>query len=138
MNRPIFLDTGYMLALLNSRDEFHTRALQLADEIDGRFITTEAVLLEIGNALAKLPWRELAVNTLNDLRDDESVEILPVGPDLFAKALAFYSHRMDKEWGLTDCMSFIVMKERKLTDALTADHHFEQAGFRALLRGIAK
>ncbi|VFM95087.1 MAG: hypothetical protein BECKG1743D_GA0114223_101525 [Candidatus Kentron sp. G] len=138
MNRPILLDTGYILALLNSRDEFHTRALQLADEIDGRLITTEAVLLEIGNALAKLPRRELAVNTLNDLRDDESVEILPVGPDLFAKALAFYSHRMDKEWGLTDCMSFIVMKERKLTDALTTDHHFEQAGFRALLRGVAK
>nr|VFK12649.1 MAG: hypothetical protein BECKLPF1236B_GA0070989_103913 [Candidatus Kentron sp. LPFa] len=131
---------------MNSRDEFHTRALQLADEIDRRLITTEAVLIEIGNALAKLPWRELAVSALNDLRDDGSVEILSVGPELFSKALAFYSHRMDKEWGRAlfifrfarDCVSFVVMKERKLTDALTTDRHFEQAGFKMLLRGVAK
>ena len=73
------------------------------------------------------------MNALNDLRDDEGVEILPVGPELFSRALTFYSHRMDKEWGLTDCISFVVMKERKLRDALTADHHFEQAAFKALL-----
>nr|VFK12640.1 MAG: PIN domain [Candidatus Kentron sp. LPFa] len=71
---------------MNSRDEFHTRALQLADGIDSRLITTEAVLIEIGNVLAKLPWRELAVSALNDLRDDGSVEILSVGPDLFSLA----------------------------------------------------
>jgi uncharacterized protein len=41
--------------------------------------------------------------------------------------------RRDKEWSLTDCISFVVMKERGLTEALTADHHFEQAGFKALL-----
>nr|VFJ88963.1 MAG: hypothetical protein BECKLFY1418B_GA0070995_101317 [Candidatus Kentron sp. LFY] len=110
----------------------------MADEIDSRLITTEAILTEIGNALAKLPWRELAVNALNDLRDDEGVEVLPVSPDLFSEALAFYSYRADKEWGLTDCISFVVMKERKLTGALTTDHHFDQAGFKALLRSVAK
>ncbi|MCB2264128.1 MAG: PIN domain-containing protein [Candidatus Thiosymbion ectosymbiont of Robbea hypermnestra] len=138
MNKPIFLDTGYVLTLLNSRDEFHDQALQLADEIDSQLITTEAILTEVGNALAKPLWRELAVNALNELRDDEGVEILSVSPDLFSKASKFYSSRMDKEWGLTDCISFIVMEEKKLTDALTTDHHFEQAGFKALLRSATK
>jgi len=60
--------------------------------------------------------------------------ICSVSLKLFTKAVKFYSERMDKEWSLTDCISFVVMKERKLTTALTTDHHFEQAGFRALLR----
>ncbi|CAN2042678.1 PIN domain-containing protein [Candidatus Magnetomoraceae bacterium gMMP-15] len=134
MTKPIFVDTSYILALLNSHDEFHNQALQLAGQIDSQLITTEAILTEIGNALSKPLWRKLAVDTLNDLRDDEDVEILPVSPDLFSKALKFYSCRMDKEWGLTDCISFVVMKDRNLTDALTTDHHFEQAGFNVLLK----
>jgi predicted nucleic acid-binding protein len=136
MTKPIFVDTSYFLALVNSHDEFHQLASNLGDQIEAKLITTEAVLTEIGNALAKSQWRELAVVTLNDLRDDEDVEILPITSQLFSKALKFYSSRMDKEWGLTDCISFVVMKERKLTDALTTDHHFEQAGFKSLLRCV--
>lgn len=138
MIKPIFVDTSYFLALLNSQDEFHQQAMSLADQIDSKLVTTEAVLTEIGNALAKPQWRELAVDTLNDLRDDDDVEILSISPELFSKALKFYSSRMDKEWGLTDCISFVVMKNRKLTVALTTDHHFEQAGFKALLRDVLK
>jgi uncharacterized protein len=134
MNKPLFLDTSYVLALLNTRDELHHQAQKLAMQIDSPLITTEAILTEIGNALAKLQWRELAVETLNDLRTDEQVEIISVSPVIFSKALQFYSARMDKEWGFTDCISFVVMKDRQLTEALTADHHFEQAGFKALLR----
>ena len=78
----------------------------------------------------------MAIDTLNDLRNDDDVEILSINPMLFSKALKFYSSRMDKEWGLTDCISFVIMNERKITDALTADHHFEQAGFKALLRDV--
>ena len=138
MTKPLFLDTSYILALVNSHDEFHRQALELTDQIDDKLITTEAILIEIGNALAKPQWRELAVSTLNDLRDDDDVEILPVSVSLFSKSLKFYSSRMDKEWGLTDCISFVVMKDRKLTVALTTDHHFEQAGFKALLRDVGK
>ena len=138
MTKPLFLDTSYILALVNSHDEFYRQASELTDQIDNKLITTEAILIEIGNALAKPQWRELAVDTLNDLRDDDDVEILPVGVNLFSKALKFYSSRMDKEWGLTDCISFVVMKDRKLTVALTTDHHFEQAGFKALLRDVGK
>ena len=136
MTKPIFVDTSYFLALPNSHDEFHERTSIMADQINSRLITTEAVLTEIGNALAKSQWRELAVDTLNDLRDDEDVEILSISSEVFSKALNFYSSRMDKEWGLTDCISFVVMEDRKLTDALTTDHHFEQAGFKSLLRNV--
>ncbi len=136
MTKPIFVDTSYFLALLNSHDEFHQRATIAADQVDAKLITTDAVLTEIGNALAKSQWRELAVDALNDLRDDEDVEVLSISPELFSKALNFYSSRMDKEWGLTDCISFVVMKDRKLTDVLTTDHHFEQAGLKSLLRDV--
>jgi hypothetical protein len=133
MTNAIFMDTSYILALINAHDEFHEQALNVADQIDGKFITTEAVLTEIGNALAKPQWRALAIDTINDLRDDDDVEVLSITPELFSKAIKFYSSRMDKEWGLTDCISFVVMKERKMTDALTTDHHFEQAGFTVLI-----
>lgn len=136
MRKPLFIDTSYILALVNTRDEFHLQAKNVADQIDDKLITTEAVLTEVGNALAKPQWRELAVETLEDMRNDDDVEILSVDPELFSKALKFYSSRMDKEWGLTDCISFVVMKDRKLKDALTSDHHFEQAGFQALLREV--
>lgn len=133
MNRPLFLDTAYILALLNTHDEFHLQARKLSPEIDVQLITTEAVLTEIGNALAKPEWRELAVDTLNDLREDEGVNIISVNSELFSRAFELYLSRMDKDWGLTDCISFVVMKDAKMKEALTTDHHFEQAGFKALL-----
>lgn len=136
MKKPLFIDTSYILALVNTRDEFHLQAKNVADQVNDKLITTEAVLTEVGNALAKPQWREIAVETLEDMRSDDDVEILSVDSELFSKALKFYSSRIDKEWGLTDCISFVVMKDRKLKDALTSDHHFEQAGFQALLRGV--
>ena len=134
MNEPIFLDTSYILALINTKDAFHIIAGTLADEIINPVVTTEAILTEIGNAFAKVQWRSLAIDTIKDLRDDLKIEIVPVSSDLFSKAFRLYETRIDKEWGLTDCISFIVMQERKLTEALTTDRHFEQAGFKALLR----
>lgn len=133
MNGSLFLDTAYILALLNSHDGFHLQARKLSSEIDVPLVTTEAILTEIGNALAKPQWRELAVDTVNDLRADESVEIISVNSELFSRAFELYSSRMDKDWGLTDCISFVVMKDAKLKEALTTDHHFEQAGFKVLL-----
>ena len=136
MKKPLFIDTSYILALVNTHDEFHPQAQSMADQINDKLITTEAILTEFGNALAKLQWRQLAVDTLEDLLNDNDVEILSVNRDLFSKAFKLYLSRMDKEWGLTDCISFVVMKDRKLKDALTTDHHFEQAGFQVLLRDV--
>ncbi|MBF0102205.1 MAG: type II toxin-antitoxin system VapC family toxin [Desulfobacterales bacterium] len=134
--KSLFLDTSYILALVNTSDEFHSQAQELAHNINTTLVTTEAILTEIGNALAKLKWRRLALDILNDLRTDEAVKIISVDSQLFSKALKLYSSRMDKEWGFTDCISFIVMKDKKLTESLTTDHHFEQAGFRPLLLNI--
>lgn len=99
-----------------------------------RIITTRAVLLEIGNALGKQRYRADAVALLEALEEDSNVEIVPLAEDLFARAFQLYRTRHDKEWGLIDCVSFIVMQERNLTAALTTDDHFLQAGFRVLLR----
>ena len=134
MNKPLFLDTSYILALLNTYDALHSQAQELAERINCKLITTEAILTEIGNAFSKIKWRSLAISTLNDLRNDNDVKIVPVNSDLFTEGFELYSSRKDKEWGITDCISFVVMKKKRLTDALTSDHHFEQAGFRVLLK----
>ena len=76
----------------------------------------------------------MAVDTLNDLREDEGVNIISVNSELFSRAFKLYLSRMDKDWGLTDCISFVVMKDVKMKEALTTDHHFEQAGFVRLMK----
>ena len=83
--------------------------------------------------MAKLRYREAAVKLLSALENDPKVEIVPASEDLYRRAFEIYRERVDKEWGLIDCMSFVVMNDHELSDALTADNHFRQAGFRVLL-----
>ena len=71
---------------------------------------------------------------MDNLRSAEDIEIVPASSELFSKGFAFFTSRPDKDWSFTDCISFVVMRERGITNALTADHHFEQAGFVALLK----
>jgi predicted nucleic acid-binding protein len=133
----VFLDTSYAIALSVSNDEHHERAINLAEQLEAEgagLVTTRAIILEIGNALAGLRYRNAAVQLLDALENDPKVEIIPITEELFARAFDLYRNRPDKEWGLIDCISFIVMEDRKLTNALTADDHFRQAGFRALLK----
>jgi uncharacterized protein len=133
----VFLDTSYALALSAPTDQFHSRALQLATELtaaQARLLTTRAVLLEIGNALARQRYRTAAIRLLQSLEADPTVVVLPLTDELYAHAFRLYVSRADKEWGLIDCASFVVITERGITKALTADEHFQQAGFRALLR----
>lgn len=135
MNK-VFLDTSYAVALSAPTDEKHQRAAELADELEAsgsRFVTTRAVLLEIGNALSKIRHRSAAIRLLTALENDPSVEIVSASDELYRRAFEIYRDRVDKEWGLIDCLSFVVMKDEGLTDALTADNHFRQAGFRELL-----
>ena len=129
----MFLDTGYVLALVNTDDKFHASARAAASRAVPPFVTTEAVLTEIGNALSRQRWRSLGVATLHDLRNSSDVQIVSVDAALFDHAVTFYSSRPDKEWGLTDCISFVVMQDRGLVQVLTTDRHFGQAGFQNLL-----
>ena len=137
MNSEVFLDSANAIALSARNDESHERAVWLADQLEAtgvHLVTTHAVLLEIGNALSKRRYRHAAIGLLRPLEADTSVEIIPMTEDLFARAFQFYARHLDKEWGLVDCVSFVVMQDRGITEALTADRHFEQAGFHALLR----
>jgi len=129
----IFIDTSYFLALVNSRDKYHQAAKIVATQVKPPFVTSSAVLFELGNALAKPPHRALGVQALQQIRADTGIEIVPIAPDLFTQAITFYQSRPDKAWGLTDCSSFVIMRQRGLREALTADKHFEQAGFKRLL-----
>ncbi len=134
----VFLDTAYAIALSVETDVYHPRALELAEqlEIQGtRIVTTRAVLLEIGNALSRQRYRDAASQLLEALEHDPQVERVPLTDEIYQEALELFRSRPDKEWGMIDCVSFVVMNQRGLTEALTTDEHFEQAGFRALLRG---
>jgi len=137
MTNKVFLDTAYAIALSVESDEHHERAEELADQLEAKatqLVTTRAVLLEIGNALSKKRYRKAALELLDALEQDQLVEIVPLSEELYKQALELFRSRPDKEWGLVDCASFVVMQERGLTEALTTDEHFKQAGFRPLLR----
>jgi predicted nucleic acid-binding protein len=136
MSAEVFLDAGYAIALSAATDRFHERALDLADRMEtagARLVTTSAVLLEIGNALARQRYRHAAVRLLDALAQDPNVHVVPLSADLYERALSLFRERPDKDWGLTDCVSFVVMRDRDIVAALTPDTHYQQAGFRALL-----
>nr|WP_230843268.1 type II toxin-antitoxin system VapC family toxin [Gloeobacter morelensis] len=131
------MDTAYAIALSSSSDRYHGRAVELAERLEtsaARMVTTQAVLLEIGNALSKLRYRPAAVQLLTAIETDPNVDVVPLTESLYAQAFALFRARPDKEWGLIDCVSFVVMSQRGIVNALTTDEHFQQMGFRALLR----
>jgi predicted nucleic acid-binding protein len=135
MKPEIFLDSAFAIALAVETDAFHEKAVQIADDLDGSvLVTTRAILLEIGNALSKRSFRKAGARLLASLEMDESVVITPLSDELYEKALNLFVKRPDKEWGMTDCISFVVMQERGISEALTTDAHFQQAGFRVLMR----
>ncbi|HYH47611.1 MAG TPA: PIN domain-containing protein [Thermoanaerobaculia bacterium] len=133
----VFLDTSYAIALVNHDDNLHAAAILLADRLRQsrtRLLTTRSILLEIGDGLSGPSYRAVAASLLDSLQDDPGVEIVDLTPALYDAALTLYRNRPDKGWGLTDCFSFVVMSAHEVTAALTHDIHFQQAGFRALLR----
>jgi len=132
--KPIFADTSYYIALLSATDEWHEPAVEWSEKILGRQVVTEYVLVELGSALAKVRDRHLYVPFVEHLLAEDSIEFVAASAELFRRGLALFEKRPDKDWSLVDCISFVVMRQRRLTDALTLDHHFEQAGFNVLLK----
>ena len=134
----VFADAGYWIALFNPRYQLHTKALTISNSLQGRTISTsQMVLTEFLNHYAALgqSFRQHAVQVVRSLQDDPDVEIVPQTEAQFTAALTLYAQRPDKEWGLTDCASFLIMQEQGITEALAHDDHFYQAGFIPLLRG---
>jgi predicted nucleic acid-binding protein len=130
----VFADTFYYLSLLNPDDRTHELSVQYSQTASLRTITTAWILTEVGDALALPANRGLFRALIETLRANPNVTIVPPSPELFELGIDLYHRRPDKDWPLTDCISFVVMQQNNLTDALTSDHHFEQAGFKALLK----
>lgn len=136
MENEIFLDTAYAIAPVSPRDQLRRAADFWSARIKNEriaLLTTQPVMLEIGNALAKLKFRQIGIGLLQSIENDTNIKVISLTDDLYDKAYAIFRSRPDKEWGLIDCISFVVMRERDVDAALTADGHFVQAGFRALL-----
>lgn len=130
----LFLDTAFIQALLNPRDHYHQQAKQLFPRV--RFASevwlTEAILVEVGNALSAIN-RHGATEFIQRCYRTSNIQVVSVDTALLMAALDLYQARSDKDWGLTDCISFVVMQQQDLNDAVTSDRHFLQAGFRILM-----
>ena len=128
-----FADTSYFLALLIPNDEHHDSALRLTDGWRGNLVTTDFVLIEVANHLSPQTSRGVFQRFIAAVSQDPRMRVIPATRDLFRRGSDLYGARLDKNWSLTDCISFEVMRDLRLVEALTGDHHFEQAGFTALL-----
>ena len=130
----VFADAYYFVARLNRRDQHHARVLKFSRDFRARILTSDWVLMEVADALAGSESRSRVRDFILHLRQSAACEIVPATRELLDRALELYHRHADKEWTLTDCVSFVIMRERKVTNALTGDKHFEQAGFVALLK----
>jgi predicted nucleic acid-binding protein len=132
----LFADTYFFIARLWPRDPLHTRAVAWEQYVLRHgltLLTTEAVLWELLNAFCSHVTRRQAIRAYNAIHAEPAIDTLDFEPNAMQAALNLYESHDDKDWGITDCLSFVSMRARGLTEALTADHHFVQAGFDALL-----
>ena len=132
--RTVFADTFYFPTLLDSKEKQHAQAACMARDTGLRLVTTEWVLAEFGDAYCHPADRADFVTLYRSLTGHPRVKIIPADTALFQRGVELFEKRHDKNWSLTDCLSFVSMREEGLTAALTGDKHFEQAGFTALLK----
>jgi predicted nucleic acid-binding protein len=131
----IFVDSSCLVALVMPRDQLRQRAINWSEALDGPFLTTEYVLCEVVNISSVIVHRRNVHYLLDGIfAQHESWEVVAASPVLFREGLSLHRQTPDKQWSLTDCISFGVMRGRGVRKSLTYDHHFEQAGFEALLR----
>jgi len=128
-----FIDTAFVVALINKNDQYHAKAMELSKKYEEKpLIMTDVVLLEIGNALSR-KYKQEAIQVITAFRSSDEVMIVELNLKLFERAFEIYEKYDDKNWGMVDCLSFIVMRDNEVTDSLTSDNHFKQAGFKVLM-----
>ena len=130
-----FGDTSYFLALLIPDDVHHADAHRLSQHLRS-VVTSEYVVVEVGNYLSRRVTRHVYGGFFRVLHSSDRVTVLPASSDLLRIGSELYVARTDKTWSPTDCISFEIMRMQGIKDALTADHHFEQAGFNVLLKPL--
>ena len=133
MNR-VFADTWFFLAILNPSDPNHARALNASRTVRNHRVTTDWVLVEVGDALSRMGNRDVFIRFYDWIQGRPGITIVPATRKLLEDGISLYRYRRDKDWPLTDCISFVVMEDEQIADALTGGKHFEQAGFNALLK----
>jgi uncharacterized protein len=131
--KRVFADTSFFVATIGPRDQYHEQAVEFMRMYDGQVLTTDFVLVEFGNYLFRIKDRPFLEPVLRNIRANPQYEIMPASRELLNRGFELFSSRPDKEWSLTDCISFVVMQEHGVTEALTSDADFEQAGFATLL-----
>jgi len=135
--KSVFADADYWVALLHPVEQLHETAKRMSAQLRPvRIVTSEMVLAEVLNILGKRgeAVRKSACEAVRQMRANPNVTVVPQTSAQFVEALNYHCGHMDKQWGQVDCASFLTMREVGLTEALTYDKHFEQAGFKALLR----
>jgi len=130
----VFADSFALIAWLNPRNESHAVVTGYLDNFTGRLVTTEWVLMELADALSAPTARGAVVAFLQAVRADSMFDVIAYDRSTYRAGFDLFAARPDKAWSLTDCISFAVMTEHGISEALTADHHFKQAGFRAVFK----
>jgi predicted nucleic acid-binding protein len=134
-----FADTSFWIAISSRRDQYHSNAGAWSQSVTrnrSRIVTTEAVLWEWLNALSDMSTRAVAADGYRRVHTDRQIEVVPFQPEFSDAAMELYRSRTDKNWSLTDCLSFVVMERRGISEALTTDHHFGQAGRRPVMLSL--
>lgn len=127
-------DAALFIAVLNRRDRFHSWASNYYGETRDGLVVPFPVLLEVGNYFGESASRSQVIDFLRRIQEDPRVDCVPLNEVLLRAGMDFYAARPDKEWGLTDCISFVLMNKMGINEAVTTDHHFEQAGFTIMMK----
>jgi predicted nucleic acid-binding protein len=137
MANEIFVDTSGFYAMLVRDDDRHEaadRCLHEARRRRRRFVTSDYVLVETATLLKARGYVHLLQRFFETLQNSQAFRIEWTDPDRFHGTQAFFLKHSDQEWSFTDCLSFLIMRELRLRDALTKDRHFQPAGFVVLLK----
>lgn len=133
---PVYVDTAALIALAHKRDSLHEKTVAVYKKLldrNSRFITTNAVLLEVGNAFSRSTHKPLAISLFHLMNDSPSWEVHPADGKWFTEGMGLFQKRKDKDWSLTDCIGIVVAEAYAVKSVFTSDRHFEQAGFKILL-----
>jgi uncharacterized protein len=132
--KTVFVDTSFYIAVINRKDRWHSLANEYLDQYDELLLTSDFVLVEVGNWISHSGERNLFNSLVSDIESDRNTTVIGASHDWFKSGLSLYARRPDKDWSLTDCISIEIMNRHGLREALTTDHHFEQSGFEVLLK----
>ncbi len=133
----VFVDTAAWIALINLDDDLNQQANKVKIKLQQdncSLVTSDFVFLEVADALTAPTIRRRTINFINRLKNLSGLEVVSINQSLLDAGWQLYSQRLDKDWGLTDCISFVIMQQLQISLAFTSDKHFEQAGFTRLLK----